>query len=291
MLSGGATTPPIVPVATQWLYDAVAPGAKGTIDSIVRIRCKITDQVGSGFILDSGYVITNHHVVKGCGAPELEVVTSLAVLLPMASLWLDPQRDLAAMKPMSVHGGTFAIDPSKNLTVGTQLSAWGYPFAHPGPAPLLTVGYLSGFEVANPTTTPVKQLIINGAFNPGDSGGPLISPEGTIIGVVVAKRKIGLTPGIQSALTALTNNTSGLVYLATKDGKPIEVSESQVIANVLNYYREASQVFIGYAVAASELTSFLDKNRIPWRLPRRLPAVNADTSAPTAKRKRAKLDQ
>ena len=53
-----------VPIATQWLYDAVAPGAKGTIDSVVRIWCRVWRTVGSGFVLDSGYVITNHHVVQ-----------------------------------------------------------------------------------------------------------------------------------------------------------------------------------------------------------------------------------
>lgn len=135
------TTP--VPTATQWLYDAVAPGAKGTIDSVVRIWCKKTNAVGSGFVLDSGYVITNHHVVQGCMAADLEVVTSLAKQVPMGDLWSDDNRDLAAVKPSSPTKGVFKIEPARTVIVGTQLSAWGYPFAQPGPAPLLTVGLVS----------------------------------------------------------------------------------------------------------------------------------------------------
>ena len=285
-LAFGQDTNP-VPIATQWLYDAVAPGSKGTVDSIVRIRCLKTGMVGSGFILTSGYVITNHHVIEHCGAADLEVVSSLAVTLPIENLWSDPKRDLAALKPRNIKNGIFMVEPSRTVLVGTQLSAWGYPFAHPGPAPLLTVGYLSGFTTIS-TINPVKHLIVNGAFNPGNSGGPLISPDGTIVGVVVAKKLIELSPEGYTALTVLKNNQSGVMYGATKDGKQISVSESQVIAMVLADYQRASQVFIGYAVAASELTVFLDSLKIPWSLPAKKGPPAAETLS-TVQRKKAKL--
>jgi S1-C subfamily serine protease len=135
-------TPIPVPIATQWLYDAIAPGSKGTVDSVVRILCKKTGSVGSGFMLDSGYTITNHHVVKECAAGDLEVTTSIGTTIPIADLWVDENRDLAALKPSGAQRGTFKIEPARNVVVGTEVLAWGYPFAHPGPAPLLTVGHL-----------------------------------------------------------------------------------------------------------------------------------------------------
>lgn len=271
--SGGRSDAPdtttSVPTATQWLYDAVAPGPKGTIDSVVRIWCKKTNVVGSGFILDSGYVITNHHVVQGCMAADLEVVTSLARQVPMEDLWFDEDRDLAAVKPKSPTKGTFKIEPARKVIVGTQLSAWGYPFAQPGPAPLLTVGFLSGFYEfqAEKTKASVKRLVLNGAVNPGNSGGPLISPEGTIVGVIVAKRTLVLPAGLASALKALGDNKSGTQFNGTEDGKAIAYSESQLTAALLDYYRQVSQVFIGEAIAASELTGFLDEKKIPWSQP------------------------
>jgi hypothetical protein len=267
------------PVATQWLYDAVAPGAKGTIDSVVRIWCKKTNAVGSGFVLDSGYVITNHHVVEGCEAADLEVVTSLATQVPMGNLWFDENRDLAAVKPKLPTKGTFKIEPIRTVMVGTELTAWGYPFAQPGPAPLLTVGFLSGFYEfqAEKTKASVKRLVLNGAVNPGNSGGPLISPEGTIVGVIVAKRTLVLPAGLASALKALGDNKSGAMFTGTENGKTVSYAESQLTAALLDYYRQMSQVYIGEAIAASELTSFLDEKKIPWNQPRKPPAAGKAT--------------
>jgi len=237
---GPSTT--TVPVATQWLYDAIAPGSKGTVDSVVRVFCTKSGNVGSGFILDSGYAISNHHVVQGCSTGELEVKTSTAAIIPIAELWVDENRDLAVLKPRNAQKGTFKIDPTKTVIVGTEVSAWGYPFAHAGPAPLLTVGHLSGFYDASPDQgkTSVKRLVVNGAFNPGNSGGPLISPEGTIVGIVVAKWILPLPPGLASALKALDANTSGVQFTATQDGKKISYGESQLTAALLTYYGQVS---------------------------------------------------
>jgi hypothetical protein len=156
------------------------------------------------------------------------------------------------------------------VIVGTQLSAWGYPFAQPGPAPLLTVAYLSGsYEFqSDKTKASVKRMVLNGAVNPGNSGGPLISPEGTIVGVIVAKRTLALPTGLASALKALGDNKYGMQFNGTENGKTIAYSESQLTAALLDYYRQVSQVFIGEAIAASELTSFLDEKKVPWSQPR-----------------------
>jgi hypothetical protein len=276
-----------VPIATQWLYDSVAPSAKGTVDSVVRIWCKKTNAVGSGFVLNSGYVITNHHVIDGCGATDLEVVTSVAKVIPMADLWFDKNRDLAAIRPRPTTKGTFKVEPNRKVIVGTELSAWGYPFAEPGPAPLLSVLHLSGFydSQTEKGKAPVKRLVLNGAVNPGNSGGPVISPEGTIVGVVVAKRTLVLPAGLASVLKALGDNKSGMQFSGTEDGKPVTYSESQLTAALLDYYRQMSQVFIGEAIAASELTSFLDDKRIPWTQPSKASASNGGSKAvaPSAK--------
>jgi len=256
-----------VPVATQWLYDAIAPGSKGTVDAVVRIWCKKTASVGSGFILDSGYIITNYHVVQGCAGVDLEVKTSTGSVIPVVDLWSEENRDLAAIKPKAAIKGTFKIEPTRRLIVGTELSAWGYPFGQPGPAPFLTVGHLSGFSMyqAEGAKVVVKHLVVNGAFNPGNSGGPVISPEGTVVGVVVTKWTLPRPAGLASALKALNENKSGMQFVGTsQDGKSVTYAESQLTAALLDYYRQVSQVFIGEAIAASELTAFLDEKKIPW---------------------------
>ena len=274
-----------VPIATQWLYDAIAPGSKGTIESVVRILCKKTSGVGSGFILDSGYAVTNNHVVKGCAPSDLEVKTSTAAVIPIADLWIDESRDLAALKPKTAQRGIFKIEPARKVIVGTEVSAWGFPFAHAGPAPLLTVGHLSGFYDARPDAakTAVKRLVVNGAFNPGNSGGPLISPEGTIVGVVVAKWTLPLPQGLASALKALDENKAGMQFTGTQDGKTVSWAESQLTAALLTYYAQMSQVYIGEAIAASELTAFLDEKKIPWNLPKAPSTSTIAKPAPAVK--------
>ena len=208
----------------------------------------------------------------------------------MTNLWFDEYRDLAALKPKDQLRGTFKIEPTRTIMVGTQLSAWGYPFSHPGPAPLLTVGHLSGFYDFNNKhleTPPVKRIVVNGAFNPGNSGGPLISPEGTIVGVVVAKRSMTLPPSLASALKILAENKHGMNFSGTKNGKPFRMSESQLTAALLSYYQKVSQIFIGEAIAASELTTFLDEKKVPWNQPAKstkTPKADPETAPEPAKR-------
>jgi hypothetical protein len=111
-------------------------------------------------------------------------------------------------------------------------------------------------------------LVLNAAVNPGNSGGPLISPEGTIVGVIVAKRTLLLPAGLASVLKALSGNKWGQQFTGTEDGKQVSYSESQLTAALLDYYRQMSQVYIGEAIASSELTGFLDEKKIPWSRPR-----------------------
>ena len=56
---------PEIPVSTQWLLDAVGDTGRSAINSVYMIKCPATSQKGSGFLLNSGQIITNWHVVTG----------------------------------------------------------------------------------------------------------------------------------------------------------------------------------------------------------------------------------
>jgi hypothetical protein len=135
-----------------------------------------------------------------------------------------------------------------------------------GPAPLLSVGYVSGYIAEDDHGTQVKHLVVNGAFNPGNSGGALLKAQTDIVvGIVVAKYHL-FPPFVNQAIQALSNNKSGFVYPVSdahgnpvKDaqGNPVSFSEAQITAGILQQFYQTTQVMIGEAVSVSELHAFL----------------------------------
>jgi S1-C subfamily serine protease len=79
--SAQTSTNESIPVATQWLMDAAGSGGRDALTSVFKIWCSKTQALGTGFVLDTGYMVTNAHVVGGCGAADLVVISSTGVTL------------------------------------------------------------------------------------------------------------------------------------------------------------------------------------------------------------------
>lgn len=257
-----------IPVSTKWLLDAVGDTGRSVIKSVYMLVCPKTQEKGTGFLLRTGLVISNWHVVQECAINELIGVSSDGSQISFSTLVVDENRDLAALTPSRALKGGLAIQEEGNIQVGTQVTTWGYPLGYNGPAPLLTTGYLSGFNDSPPyeqTSLSTKHLVVNGAFNPGNSGGPLFAAgSDEVIGVVVSKHA-PITPFVRSAIDALAKNKSGVVFTASDEhGNKREFVESQVVAEVLLHFRQMTQVMIGEAVAASELIAFLEGHKLLW---------------------------
>ncbi|MFC7215163.1 serine protease [Saliphagus sp. GCM10025334] len=256
-----------MPTSTQWTRDAVGDEGREAIDSVFQIICPHTQSQGTGFLLDSGYVVTNAHVVEGAVAGGILARSSRGEQVNFSNKTVDPDRDLAVLEPIEDPSGDLRLELDADFDVGAQVSTWGFPLGHSGPSPLLSVGYLSGFSQERTSSGPVKQLVVNGAFNDGNSGGPLfLSEDDGIIGVVVAKHA-PFTQFQHSALEALANNRSGVNFTAEDEhGNGQRFSESQLVADLMQRFISLTQVMIGYAVDASELADFLDENDIPYNV-------------------------
>lgn len=255
-----------LPVSTKWLLDAVGISGRLAIQSVFMIMCQKTQTKGTGFLTKQGYIITNWHVVKGNEVSDIQAISSSGDKINFRDCVNDQDRDLAALTPVTGLENGLDIIVEKDIQVGTQVATWGYPLGYNGPAPLLSVGYLSGFNDSPPyeeTKSTVKHLVVNSAFNPGNSGGPLfVTGSNDVIGVVVSKHA-PITPFVSSAITALAKNRSGIVFTASDEqGKSRSFSESQVVAEILQYFRQLTQVMIGEAIASSELLQFLKDNNL-----------------------------
>lgn len=249
-----------VPVATQWVMDAAGEAQRAAIKSVLMLVCPIANKKGSAFLLKGNFVVTNAHVVEGCSTDTLVGFSTAGREVKFAKLVTDPVRDLALLRPATTLEGGLELGSIDKASVGSLVSTWGFPLGYNGPAPLLSVGYLSGFKEDREHGRPVKHLVVNGAFNPGNSGGPLFEAHSErVIGVVVSKHA-PLTPFISSAIQALAQNKSGVVFQYRDErGSSVDLVESQIVAQILEYYRSLTQVMIGEAISLSELRAFLNE--------------------------------
>ncbi len=139
---------------------------------------------GSGFIISNdGYIITNAHVVSG--ANEIEIQLSDDAIIPAELVGIDQSSDMAVIKvDLGKHNFTvLTLGNSKNIDVGQSVFAIGNPL---GLDRSMSRGIISALnrEIEAPNGFPIRDVIqTDAAINRGNSGGPLISSNGKVIGV------------------------------------------------------------------------------------------------------------
>jgi len=151
---------------------------ESALESIVLVSSR--DQVGTGFIASAdGLVVTNHHVVEGAGASvEIELANGDAYLARIVAV--DPDADLALLKVASRFPRYLRLATSQDARIGQDVYALGSPR---GLAGTVTKGIVS----ARRRLAGVQFIQLDASVNPGNSGGPLILPDGRVIGVVTFK--------------------------------------------------------------------------------------------------------
>lgn len=253
-----------VPVDTQWTLDAAGIVQRNAIRSVLLLVCPRTAMKGTGFLIAGGKVITAAHVVDGCNAADLEGTTPLNAAIQFSRIIRDEHRDLAVLVPKVALEGGLQLATDASVPLGKAVTTWGFPLIYNGPAPLLSVGYVSGYYGAAIEGRTVRHMVLNGAFNPGNSGGPLfVAGDNKVVGVVVWKR-IAFSDQVQVAIDGFRSprgvGTSGRFSIRRTDGTIKGVSDQEVIAAVLEEFYTKVQVDIGEAVSVSELRAFLHEH-------------------------------
>jgi hypothetical protein len=259
-----------VPVATQVLLDNEhSPAQQRVIESVLKIQCPKDNLKGTGFaILGGGVITTNSHVVGNCTKEELRGVSSLSDQpVTFSGIVQDTNRDLALLctaKPLATKG--LELNSNESPAIETEVVTWGYPLRYELPAPILSRGYVAGYRLETKDGgQPVSHLIINGALNPGNSGGPLIDrATGKVIGIVVEKWGLYL-PLVETVISGLQNSSTksmgGGFQSTDANGRMVAVSNEEATAAALKELYDKSQVVIGEAISVSELNAFIKERR------------------------------
>jgi S1-C subfamily serine protease len=132
-------------VDSTLVLDAAGAEQRKSLGSIYLIVCPETG-AGTGFLLESGVVVTNAHVVGTCDDQKLFGLTAENHQIKFRKIITDTHRDLALLVPGSVMKGGLKLAGKDSPVPGTTVSTWGYPLLYNGASPLLSVGYVSGYR-------------------------------------------------------------------------------------------------------------------------------------------------
>jgi S1-C subfamily serine protease len=144
--------------------------------------------VGSGVVIvDNGTILTNLHVVHG--ARRVKVVFADGLETDADVVGLQPENDLAVLKARKIPDDLMAatMRSTGDLSPGDRVTAVGFPF---GIGPSVSHGVVSGLkrEFRSPEGKRILTNLIqfDAAANPGNSGGPLVTDDGEVVGIVTA---------------------------------------------------------------------------------------------------------
>lgn len=168
--------------------------------------------VGTGVvIIDKGVILTNLHVVSG--ADRIKVVFSDGLESSATITGVQAENDLAVLQASKIPDDLISatMRSTADLGPGDKVLAVGFPF---GIGPSASGGVVSGLKRAFRSPEGKQEMTnliqFDAAANPGNSGGPLVTMDGEVVGIV----------------TAILNPTSARTFIGIGFAVPIENAAS-----------------------------------------------------------------
>jgi serine protease Do len=198
---------------------------------------------GSGVIIsEDGFIVTNNHVIDG--ADEVTVTLSNKKSFKAKVVGADPSSDLAVVK-IDAKGLPFLLyGNSDDVKIGQWVLAVGYPLYL---ETTVTAGIVSAkgrsIEInSRQSKTPIESFIqTDAAVNPGNSGGPLITPDGKLI-------------GINSAIASPTGSYAGYSFTI-----PVNIVK-KIVSDIIKY-GTPQRAYLGIQYAKDNLSDEVKKEQ------------------------------
>jgi S1-C subfamily serine protease len=140
---------------------------------------------GSGFVVGTNLVATNAHVVAGIANP---VITDDRGAHRATVVVFDPDLDFAVLRASGLAAAPLTVSTT-DAPRGTVGAALGYPGGGSftvSPAAVLTKRTAVGRNIYDAGIVRRSIYELQAVVRPGNSGGPLVTPDGTVIGVIFA---------------------------------------------------------------------------------------------------------
>jgi S1-C subfamily serine protease len=170
--------------------------------------------VGTGVVIvDKGVILTNLHVVQA--ADTIKVLFADGLEATASITGAQPENDLAVLQAHKIPDDLIpaTMRSTHDLAPGDQVVAVGFPF---GIGPSYSAGVISGLKRVFRSPEGKQQLNnliqFDAAANPGNSGGPLVTMDGAVVGIV----------------TAILNPTPARTFLGIAFAVPIENAAAAV---------------------------------------------------------------
>lgn len=200
--------------------DAETEPLRAASASVLRITTSApacsTSSTGSGFVIDQGLVMTNAHVVAGAA----EVVVEPRNELPRSAavVYFDPDADIAVLSADGIGAPPlpFSATPAPGSTVFFQGHPYGGPFVSRSAA-VLSAGPAVATDISGTAAVTRSMIRIAGLVEPGNSGGPLLTGDGAVAGMIFARGEAAPNVGYALSMEEL----APVLALAPELGAPV----------------------------------------------------------------------
>ncbi len=194
--------PPTIPT-----IDAGSAALTLAGQSVVRITGNAyacgQSQSGSGFVITDDRVLTNAHVVAGLSEPVVEAPNGEVIAASV--VYFDPAKDLAVLAAPGLSAA--ALDLGVTLPAGTDAAIEGYPFGGPfaaSGASIVSVSTAAVDDIYGSSTSDREVYTLAAEVREGDSGGPVLTTQGAVAGIVFARNSTTANVGYAMTMSEVT---------------------------------------------------------------------------------------